>query len=84
MSLQDVFALVSLSILLLVLSLDNAVFISLLSSGLHEPQRTETRKKGLLLACGTNLAMVAVVGLVKRLETPLFTVASFKSLQSHF
>ena len=78
MSLQDVFALISLSILLLVLSLDNAVFISLLSSGLHEPQRTATRKKGLLMACGTNLAMVAVVGLVKKLEKPLFTVASFK------
>ncbi len=75
---SDVVGLISLSILLLVLSLDNAVFISLLSSGLREPDRTRTRKKGLMLACGTNIAMLAVVGWVKKLETPLFTVGHFE------
>ena len=78
MSVSDIVALVSLSILLLVLSLDNAVFISLLSSGLPEPERTQTRKKGLLLACGTNIAMLAVVGFVKKLEKPLFTLGNFE------
>jgi predicted tellurium resistance membrane protein TerC len=78
MNASDIVALVSLSILLLVLSLDNAVFISLLSSGLPEPSRTQTRKRGLLLACGSNLAMLFVVGLVKKLERPIFTLASFE------
>ena len=78
MNVSDLIALVSLSVLLLVLSLDNAVFISLLSSGLPEPQRTSTRKRGLLLACLSNIALVFVVGLVKKLEKPFTHIGSFE------
>lgn len=77
MNASDIVGLVGLSLLLLVLSLDNAVFISLLSSNLPEPDRTRTRKKGLLLACASNIAMLAVVGLVKKLEKPFTSINGF-------
>ena len=77
MNASDIVGLVGLSILLLVLSLDNAVFVSLLSSNLPEPDRTKTRKKGLLLACARNIAMLAVVGLVKKLEKPFTSINGF-------
>lgn len=70
--------LVSLSLLLLVLSLDNAVFISLLSGRLEEPERSQVRQYGLWIACLCNLVMLGAIGQVKKLVNPFITVGGLE------
>jgi len=71
--------LATLTLLLLVLSLDNAVFISILAGQAQgEAQQAKARRIGLLLSLVTNIALLAVIGLVKKLETTVAVVRGFE------
>ena len=67
-------ALATLTVLEVVLGIDNIVFISILSSRLPEHQQSRARILGLGLAMFTRIALLASVSFLSHLTSPLFTV----------
>ena len=70
-------ALVTLTILEIVLGIDNIIFISILSGNLPESQQRRARNIGLFLAMFTRLLLLASIAWIIRLTTPLFSVFQF-------
>jgi predicted tellurium resistance membrane protein TerC len=69
-------ALVTLTVLEIVLGVDNIVFISILAGKLPEHQRARARTLGLGLAMGTRILLLLSLAWVMRLTQPLFTIFS--------
>jgi predicted tellurium resistance membrane protein TerC len=67
-------ALVTLTVLEIVLGIDNIVFIGILSGKLPEHRRGRARTIGLALAMITRVALLLSLTWIMRLNTPLFTV----------
>ena len=67
-------ALATLTILEIVLGIDNIVFISILSGKLREAERPRARKIGLFLAMFIRIGLLWSITWVIRLTAPLFTV----------
>lgn len=64
----------TLTVLEIVLGIDNIVFLSLVTSRLPASQRDKARKIGLLLAMGMRLILLASISWVMSLTAPLFDV----------
>ena len=73
-SLAGLAALLSLTILEIVLGIDNVVFIAILAGRLPEDQQARARTVGLLLAMVMRLGLLGLAFLIVRLETPFMTV----------
>jgi predicted tellurium resistance membrane protein TerC len=67
-------ALLTLTVLEIVLGIDNIVFISILAGRLPPRQRQRARKVGLTLAMLIRIALLLSITWVMRLTTPLFTI----------
>jgi predicted tellurium resistance membrane protein TerC len=67
-------ALVTLTVLEVVLGIDNIVFISVLASRLEESQRARARNIGLMLAMLMRIALLFTIAWMARLTAPLFEV----------
>jgi predicted tellurium resistance membrane protein TerC len=67
-------ALLTLTVLEIVLGIDNIVFISILAGKLPQSQRERARKVGLSLAMVIRILLLLTITWVMRLTTPLFTV----------
>ncbi len=67
-------ALVTLTVLEIVLGVDNIIFISILTGKLPEQQRQKARLIGLALAMGMRILLLLSLAWVIRLTEPLFTV----------
>jgi predicted tellurium resistance membrane protein TerC len=67
-------ALVTLTVLEIVLGIDNIVFISILAGKLPEDVRARARKVGLALAMFMRIALLLSITWVMRLTAPLFTL----------
>ena len=67
-------ALATLTVLEIVLGIDNIVFISILAGKLRPEQRDRARKVGLSLAMFMRVALLLSITWVMRLTAPLFTV----------
>ncbi len=67
-------ALVTLTVLELVLGIDNIIFISILAGKLPENERARARNVGLLLAMGMRIVLLLSIAWVASLVEPLFTV----------
>jgi predicted tellurium resistance membrane protein TerC len=67
-------ALVTLTLLEIVLGIDNVIFISILSSKLPHSQRRRARRIGLALAMLMRIALLLSLAWLARLTTPLFAV----------
>ena len=67
-------ALATLTLLEIVLGIDNIVFISVLVGRLPEAQRQRARVLGLGLAMGTRILLLLVITWIMRLEATLFSV----------
>ncbi len=67
-------ALASLTVLEIVLGIDNIVFISILSSRLPEEQQSRARLIGLGLAMFTRIGLLFFIGFLAQLTTPLFEI----------
>jgi predicted tellurium resistance membrane protein TerC len=67
-------SLVTLTLLEIVLGIDNIVFISILVGRLPARQQPAVRRVGLLLALGSRLALLFAITWVMRLTMPLFAV----------
>jgi predicted tellurium resistance membrane protein TerC len=69
-------ALLTLTVLEIVLGIDNIVFISILAGKLPKDQRERARKVGLTLAMVIRILLLLTITWVMRLTTPLFTVTA--------
>ena len=67
-------ALVSLTVLEIVLGIDNIIFISILSSRLPHADQNRARTLGLSLAMATRILLLLVLSWIIGLTTPLFEV----------
>jgi predicted tellurium resistance membrane protein TerC len=68
-------ALLTLTVLEIVLGIDNIVFISILSGKLPANQQARTRTIGLALAMGMRVLLLLSIAWIMRLTAPLFSVA---------
>lgn len=71
---ESIIALATLTILEIVLGVDNVIFISILSSKLPPEQQKRARRVGLMAAMVMRLALLAAIVWIARLTTPLFEV----------
>ena len=67
-------AFLTLTVLELVLGIDNIVFISILAGKLPEAERKKARTVGLALAMLTRIGLLFSISVIIRLTAPLFTV----------
>jgi predicted tellurium resistance membrane protein TerC len=67
-------ALLTLTLLEIVLGIDNVIFISILAGKLPAEQQERARKLGLMLALGTRILLLLSLAWIIRLTAPLFTV----------
>ncbi len=67
-------ALVTLSVLEVVLGIDNVIFISILAGKLPKPQQEKARRIGLMAAMGMRILLLMSIAWIVRLTQPLFTV----------
>lgn len=67
-------ALATLSVLEIVLGIDNIIFISILADKLPVEQQASARRLGLLLAMATRLALLGTINMIMRLTEPLFSL----------
>ena len=70
-------SLLTLTVLEIVLGIDNVIFISILAGKLPKDQQAKARKLGLTLALVTRLILLAGIAWIAKLTTPLFSIASF-------
>ena len=68
-------ALVTLTVLEIVLGVDNVIFISILSAKLPIPQQRSARRLGLVLAMVARVGLLLSISWIIRLTEPLFAVA---------
>jgi predicted tellurium resistance membrane protein TerC len=68
-------ALLTLSILEIVLGIDNLVFVTILADRLPEARRSRARRVGLALAMGTRILLLLTLAWVMGLTRPLFSLA---------
>ncbi len=67
-------SLLTLTILEIVLGIDNIVFISILAGKLPEAEREKARKLGLMLAMGTRILFLLAIGLIMKLTNPVVSL----------
>jgi predicted tellurium resistance membrane protein TerC len=75
---ENLVALLTLSLLEIVLGIDNIVFISILTGKLPPEQRARARRIGLGLAMGMRIALLFAISWVMRLTEPLISVTRFE------
>jgi predicted tellurium resistance membrane protein TerC len=73
---QALIALLTLTVLEIVLGIDNIIFISILSGKLPQHQQKKARLLGLSLAMITRVLLLFSISLIIKLTEPLFTVYS--------
>jgi predicted tellurium resistance membrane protein TerC len=71
---EALIALVTLTLLEIILGVDNVIFISILSGKLPKEQQKRARRYGLMAAMGMRLALLATIQWIAQLTTPLFSV----------
>ena len=67
-------ALVTLTVLEVVLGIDNVIFISILASKLPKQQQEKARRIGLMAAMGMRILLLMSIAWISRLTAPLFEV----------
>jgi len=72
-----IIALVTLTVLEVVLGVDNVIFISILSAKLEKDQQKRARRIGLLGAMLMRIALLFSITWIARLTEPLFTVSGY-------
>ena len=75
---QNWVALLTLTLLEIVLGIDNIIFISILSGKLPKADQKRARQTGLLLAMGTRILLLLSLSWLTRLTTPLFHLFEFE------
>lgn len=69
-------ALAALTVMEVVLGIDNLIFISVLSNKLPEHQRSIARKVGITAALGLRLILLSTIAFIIKLSDPVFEIFS--------
>jgi predicted tellurium resistance membrane protein TerC len=69
-----IIALITLTVLEIVLGVDNVIFISILAGKLPENQQDRARKVGLMAAMGMRILLLFSLAWIVRLTEPIFTI----------
>ena len=75
---ESLIALLTLTVLEIVLGIDNVIFISILAGKLPEHQQSRGRQTGLAVALVSRIALLASLAWIIRLTAPLFTVVGLE------
>lgn len=75
---QNLIALLTLTVLEIVLGVDNIVFISVLAGKLPQGQEPKARRLGLVVAMVTRILLLLSIAWVIGLTKPIFTLAGFE------
>lgn len=67
-------SLITLTVLEIVLGIDNIIFLTILVDKLHESQRPLARRLGLILALGMRIVLLLGISFLASMTKPLFTV----------
>src|ERR1051325_126848 len=67
-------SLLTLTLLEIVLGIDNVIFIAIMAGKLPPEQQAKARQAGLMLALVTRVLLLSVVAWIARLTSPLFTI----------
>ncbi len=70
----NLLSLLSLSLMEIVLGIDNIVFLSIVTADLPNSNRTKTRRIGLVLALGMRVGLLMTLSMIMRMQNPLFSV----------
>ena len=68
-------SLLTLTVMEVVLGIDNLIFLAILAGRLPPERQATARRLGLILALGSRLALLAAITWIMRLATPLFAIA---------
>lgn len=71
-------SLLTLTVLEIVLGIDNIIFISIITDRLPKEQQKRTRTIGLLLALGMRIILLSFITYIIQLKEPLFTITEFE------
>ncbi len=74
---ENLIGLLTLTIMEIVLGIDNIVFISILASKLPAEQQNRARQLGLAIAMFARIALLLTVSVIASLTEPLITIAEF-------
>ncbi|RHX90360.1 hypothetical protein DLM76_20280 [Leptospira yasudae] len=77
LTLDKVVAVLTLTLMEIVLGIDNIVFLSIVSGKLPKNQQNQARNIGLILALGFRIGLLFTVSWLASLTSPLLTVADF-------
>lgn len=78
---EALIALVALTLMEIVLGIDNIVFISILTAKLPIDQQSSGRRLGLLLALGTRLLLLSCIFWIAQLTSPVITLSQWLPLE---
>ena len=81
---EPLVALIALTVMEIVLGIDNIVFIAITADRLPVEQRSQARKLGLLFALGSRIALLSVISWIIQLTNPLFTWTQLGAPESWF
>jgi predicted tellurium resistance membrane protein TerC len=82
MSGESLVALLALTVMEIVLGIDNIVFIAIITGRLPEAKRSFARRFGLFLAMGMRILLLFMIGALVQLTSNLFYVSSFIPIES--
>jgi predicted tellurium resistance membrane protein TerC len=71
-------ALVTLTVLEVVLGIDNVIFISILAGKLRKEDQEKARRIGLMAAMVMRIALLLSIGWIMRLTQPLFSISKYE------
>ncbi len=80
---QTWISLLTLTVLEVVLGIDNIIFISILASKLAMQDRPRARKLGLVIAMIVRILLLLMIGVILRLKEPIFTIPWFNLSPEH-
>ena len=75
-------ALLTLTLMEIVLGIDNIVFIAIITGRLPEQNRSFARRFGLVLAMGMRIALLLCIGYIMQLVGPLFHLSDYVPIES--
>ena len=76
-TIENIAALFTLTIMEIVLGIDNLVFIAILAAKLPEGQQSKARKLGLFLAMFARIVLLFCIGFIMSLKQPLIEISDF-------
>jgi predicted tellurium resistance membrane protein TerC len=74
MSLELMYSCITLTIMELVLGIDNIIFVSILSDKLPEQQRIKARNWGIGLSILMRIGLLLLIGFILKMQSPLFHI----------